>query len=202
MSNEFIGDLDGYVYADELIRTVDRVTGGRPRSRHTAKGQLQIRLNKDQAVNALAAWYAEASCHQTSPLQQSRPTAVPAAEHVTVPRAMARYFEDEKPTTRKEYFNISLDRTKQELCVKGPCPSCGTDQQFAAATKRQAGAVAKVIGGLLSQPVRTLSDMFTSTDCAEMSCSRCDFGVTICGQCDQINPHTATRCTWCGHNML
>lgn len=237
MSNGFIADLDGFVYADELVRAVGRVIGGRPKTKTAAKDQLQnllanepqnleqhlravlgellaedlgrwskeklgSRMNKPQAVNALAAWYAGVSSHQSSTIERSRSMLTPVPASAAAGRAVALYCEDKKPTTREDYFKIDLGRTKGDLHVKGPCPSCGAGQEFEDATKRQVGTVAKVIGGLLSQPVKTLSEMFTSAECMEMSCSKCGFGVTICGHCDQINPHTITKCAWCGHNML
>jgi hypothetical protein len=129
------------------------------------------------------------------------PTRRPDDASAQKQRLAARYFEDGRPTTRADYLEIN-GRTKGDLEIHGPCPSCGTRQQFEDATKRQVGTVAKVIGGLFSQPVKTLAEMLTSADCIEMSCSQCRFGVSICGHCDQINTHEVRKCSWCGYDIL
>jgi hypothetical protein len=234
MTESFITDFDGFVYAEELVRAVQHVTGDRPKSKAAAKQHLQaflarepgeleqhlkavlnellaedlarwskerlgIKMTKAQAIGALAAWYAgsKSSEREQQPVEMTRaPTATTSA------RAAAQYFEDNTATTRADYYKLDLQRDKGELRVEGVCPSCGAHHEFVHATKRQVGAVARVLGGLFSEPVKTVADMFTSAESIEMSCSQCQFGVTICGHCDQINAHDATKCTWCGHAIL
>lgn len=137
-----------------------------------------------------------------------KPEMTPPREPVATPaqaarRREARYFEDSKPTTRQDYHRVEINRlSKGELHVKGACPSCGAVQEFSDATKRQLGSVASVFGGHFTSPMKTLADVFTSAEGMEMSCSKCSFGVTICGHCDQINSHNIKECSWCGNAML